>query len=68
MTIVERALLQGKGVAALSAKPQTADEVPQIGAQDQAETVYMLLEHLVANGRVRARRGVDPVQTVFCKG
>ena len=40
--------LQGKVIAALSASRQTAD---QIGATDQTETIYLLLEHLAANGQ-----------------
>jgi glucose-6-phosphate isomerase len=47
--------LQGKVLAALSATPQTADQIAAAaGAQDQAETVYLLLEHLAANGRAGA--------------
>jgi glucose-6-phosphate isomerase len=60
--------LQGKVLAALSATPQTADEVAaQAGAPDQAETVYLLLEHLAANGRARTGEVGDPGQMTYCK-
>jgi glucose-6-phosphate isomerase len=55
--------LQGNVLAALSAVPQTADELAaRAGAGDQAETVYLLLEHLAANGRARAARAGGPGQ------
>jgi glucose-6-phosphate isomerase len=44
--------LQGRVLAALSATPRTADDVAAaIGEPDQAEAVFLLLEHLAANGR-----------------
>src|SRR5581483_7758870 len=47
--------LQGKVLAALSAAPQTAEQIAAAaGAPDAAETGYMLLEHLAANGRARS--------------
>ncbi len=59
--------LQGKVLAALSATPQTGDQVAAAaGAPDQAETVYLLLEHLAANGRAR-RSGDDPGMTTFVR-
>ena len=50
--------LQGKVLAALGAEPQTAEQVAaKAGAADQAETVFLLLEHLAANGRARVAGG-----------
>ncbi|MBX3439007.1 MAG: glucose-6-phosphate isomerase [Planctomycetaceae bacterium] len=46
--------LQGRIIAALSSAPQTAEAIAaQASAQDQVETVYLLLEHLAANGRAK---------------
>src|SRR5439155_6954817 len=46
--------LQAKVLAALSTAPQTPDQLAAVaGASDQTETVFLLLEHLVANGRAR---------------
>jgi glucose-6-phosphate isomerase len=47
--------LQGKITSQLSSTPQTAEQVAlEIGATDEVESVYLLLEHLAANGRARA--------------
>ena len=44
--------LQGKVIAALFPSPQTAGQIAAaIGATDQTETIYLLLEHLAANGQ-----------------
>jgi len=60
--------LQGKIMAALSTTPQTAEQVAEgAGARDQAETVYLLLEHLAANGRARPAGDGGPGQKTFCK-
>jgi glucose-6-phosphate isomerase len=60
--------LQGKVAAALSPTPQTADQIATVaGAQDQVETVYLLLEHLAANGRTRMSGPGDPGHTTFVK-
>jgi glucose-6-phosphate isomerase len=46
--------LQGRVLAALAREPRNADEIAaQAGAPEQAETVYLLLEHLCASGRAR---------------
>jgi glucose-6-phosphate isomerase len=46
--------IQSSILAALSEKPQTADELASaIGQPDQAETAYLVLEHLAANGRAK---------------
>jgi glucose-6-phosphate isomerase len=60
--------LQGKVVAALSATPQTADQIAGgIGAGDQVETVFLLLEHLAANGRACMTNVGDPGQATFVR-
>ena len=61
--------LQSKVVELLSAAPQTADEVAaRAGIPDQAETVYLLLEHLSANGRARLVSADGPGETAFVRG
>ncbi|WP_165069438.1 glucose-6-phosphate isomerase [Paludisphaera rhizosphaerae] len=58
--------LQDKARAALSAGPQTADQIAAaVGEPDAAETVYLVLEHLAANGRARMTRGENPGLTTF---
>jgi glucose-6-phosphate isomerase len=58
--------LQGKIVGALSGSPQTADQVAQkIGAADSAESVYLLLEHLAANGRAKGTNAGDPAKAAY---
>jgi glucose-6-phosphate isomerase len=60
--------LQGKLVGALSAAPQTADQLAAaIGQPDAAETGYLVLEHLAANGRARMTPAAKPVATTFAK-
>jgi glucose-6-phosphate isomerase len=60
--------LQGKVRAALSASPQTAEQVAAAaGVPDAAEAVWLLLEHLAANGRARSGGADDPAQTRFSK-
>jgi glucose-6-phosphate isomerase len=47
--------LQSKIVAGLSADPQSAAKIASaIGAGDEVETVYLVLEHLSANGRAKS--------------
>jgi len=58
--------LQGKVLASLSATPQTADQLAAaVGAVDAAETIYLVLEHLAANGRVKAVTADQPGATTF---
>jgi glucose-6-phosphate isomerase len=60
--------LQGQLIAALSASPQTAEQVAScVGAEDQTETVYLLLEHLAANGRARMATDGRPATATFSK-
>jgi len=50
----------------LSASPQTAEQVAATaGAPEAAETVYLLLEHLAADGRACVVSLGDPGQTTF---
>jgi glucose-6-phosphate isomerase len=55
--------LQAMVVAALSDKPQTAE---QIGG-DEAEAVYAILTHLAANGRAKADDELAPAKRTFKK-
>ena len=58
--------IQDKAASALSATPRTADEIAAVvGAPEAAETVYLVLEHLAANGRVRLTPGEHPGATTF---
>ncbi|MCI0739346.1 MAG: glucose-6-phosphate isomerase [Gemmataceae bacterium] len=60
--------LQGKVLSALSANPQTAERLAAaVGEPDQAETVYLLLEHLAANGRAQMASANEPGQTTFAR-
>jgi glucose-6-phosphate isomerase len=60
--------LQGKVLATLSPAPQTAEQIAATaGVPDTAETVYLLLEHLTANGRARSSGTGDPGQMTFSK-
>jgi glucose-6-phosphate isomerase len=60
--------LQGKVLAALSPGPQTAEQLAAAaGAPDAVETVYLLLEHLAANGRARTGGDGGPGQLLFSK-
>jgi glucose-6-phosphate isomerase len=58
--------LQNKIVQALSATPRTAEQIAQaIGAAESAETVYLVLEHLAANGRAKLAQAGDPAACTF---
>jgi glucose-6-phosphate isomerase len=60
--------LQAKVLAALSVTPQTADQIANaIGALDTAETIFLILEHLTANGRARIANFGEPGTTTFLK-
>ena len=60
--------LQAKVTAALSATGQTAEQIAnQIGDKDQIEAVFLLLEHLSANGRARMESAERPEQATFRK-
>lgn len=58
--------LQGKAEKALSAAPQTADQLAKaIGRPDSAESIFLILEHLSANGRTKINRGAHPGESTF---
>ncbi|MBX6313271.1 MAG: glucose-6-phosphate isomerase [Isosphaeraceae bacterium] len=60
--------LQDKVLRALSSAPQTAEQVAEaIGAPDAAETVYLVLEHLAANGRALLLTDAEPGAAMFRK-
>jgi glucose-6-phosphate isomerase len=61
--------LQARVVGALSAAPQTAAQLAAaLGAAESVETVYLLLEHLAANGRSSAAATGDPGVRTFTRG
>jgi glucose-6-phosphate isomerase len=52
--------LQAKVIDALSDKPLTPDQLAaDVGAPDTAETIFLLLEHLVAKGRAELANAVS---------
>ena len=60
--------LQTRLIARLGSQkaPATAEELADgIGAADDVETVFKLLEHLAANGRVRREPGATPFEARF---
>jgi glucose-6-phosphate isomerase len=58
--------LQSKAHAALSNTSQTAGQIAgAIGAAESAESVYLILEHLSANGRAKSAPAADPGETKF---
>jgi glucose-6-phosphate isomerase len=60
--------LQHRALAALTSAPQTADQVATAaGTPDAAETIYQVLEHLAANGRIRVAQVGGPGETTFVK-
>jgi glucose-6-phosphate isomerase len=60
--------LQGKVLGALGAAPQSAEQVAaKITAVDAVETVYLLLEHLAANGRAAGSGGPDPGSRTYTR-
>jgi glucose-6-phosphate isomerase len=60
--------LQAKVVAALSTTPQTAAQIATaLNAAESTETIYLVLQHLAANGRARVAREADPATTAFLR-
>ena len=54
--------------AAQAAVPQTAEQIATaVGAPDAAETIYLLLQHLTADGRARCDGSGAPGQMTFRK-
>ncbi len=61
--------LQAKVSAALTGQPQNASQIAAaIGAADSAEGVYLVLEHLAANGWARSAPAADPGNTTYSRG
>jgi glucose-6-phosphate isomerase len=58
---------QNKVLAALSSTPQSAEQLAAAAAPDDCETVYLLLEHLAANGRARRAGPASPGAATFAK-
>ncbi|MCE9544269.1 MAG: glucose-6-phosphate isomerase [Planctomycetia bacterium] len=60
--------IQKKTAAALRTQPQTAEQLAAaIGSPDETETVYLLLEHLAANGRAKVAAAGSPGKATFAK-
>jgi len=60
--------LQGEVLAALSPTPQTAERIAAAaGSPEAVETVFLLLEHLAANGRAQASGADHPTQITFAR-
>ena len=58
--------LQAKAHAALSKTPRTASQIADaIGAAGSTENVYLILEHLAADGRAKFAPASDPGETTF---
>ena len=58
--------LQNSIAGALSSSPQTAAELAEaVAAADQVETVYLLSEHLAANGRASRAAAAAPAETTY---
>ena len=60
--------MQRKVADALSPAPRTADQIAAaIGAPEAAESVFLLLEHLAANGRAQMAEQGTPAKTKWSK-
>lgn len=60
--------LQAKVLAALSPIPQSAQQIAETAqVQDSVEAVFLLLEHLAANGRARVATAGRPVEWTFTR-
>jgi glucose-6-phosphate isomerase len=60
--------LQNRASAQLSGSPQTAGQLAlAIDAVESVETIYLVLEHLAANGRIRRTAGAFPAETTYCQ-
>lgn len=60
--------LQSRARAALSSAPQTATQIASgLQATESVETIYLILEHLAANGRARMVRGAGPESSTFSR-
>jgi glucose-6-phosphate isomerase len=60
--------LQAKALAALSGTPRTADQIAAaIGTTESAETIFITLENLAADGRARMAGAGNPGEAVFSR-
>src|SRR5207248_4802092 len=58
--------LQSRVLGALGASSQSTEQIAaKIGAPESIETVFLLLEHLAANGRATSAGGADPGSRTF---
>jgi glucose-6-phosphate isomerase len=61
--------LQAKVLEALSDVPRSAEDLAlAIGSPEACETVFLILEHLAANGRARMVETGHDTLPVFCRG
>jgi glucose-6-phosphate isomerase len=60
--------LQAKALGALSGTPRSAGQIATAaGVADSAESVYLILEHLSANGRAKIATAADPGNVTFTR-
>jgi glucose-6-phosphate isomerase len=60
--------LQIKTLATLSKTPQTASQIAEvIDTREEVESIYLILEHLAANGRARIVTPGDPAAATFSR-
>jgi glucose-6-phosphate isomerase len=59
--------MQAKVLAALSNSPQTAEKIAAATGSAEVESVYLILEHLAANGRVRMTAMESADQATFSR-
>ena len=60
--------LQNRASAKLSDSPQTAGQLAlAIDAVESVEIIYLVLEHLAANGRIKRTAGAFPAETTYCQ-
>jgi len=58
--------LQAEVAGSLGVQPRTSVEIAAtLGKADAVETIYLILEHLAANGRAKASDGPDPESRRF---
>lgn len=58
--------LQTKILGSMTPQPRTPEAIAEvISAPSEVETVYLICEHLAANGRIRKEQGASPALTRF---
>jgi glucose-6-phosphate isomerase len=61
--------VESRVLAALTEEGGTVEQIAEsIGAPDASENVYLLLEHLAANGRARVVETGAPAARKFARG